>query len=281
MTAGHAAAGAVTAGHAAAGPAAARLLRALVLVLLVGLALAGCSAAQKPQPERSPFAGQWTFTGGRDARGVLTVGDIPSGLTIGSGTSVIARGPCRDYSLDLFGQPGAVFVKVRHVSFGVCDAPTANQLDTRLLAALRATTFAEVDNRILTLRSRRTTLDFKAAPPVNMSALLHTSWMTEDTVMTQSGNILTVDATLRFPTERTLTLSIADCAVTTARMRVEAGYIQLSSVQNGDVGCQAAQSTGIHAGLVDLLTGGFTFSGVPGGLFITNPRLEETVRFTS
>ena len=252
-----------------------------VLAALAVLALAGCAVSPKPPPQRSPFAGQWKFTGGQDARGALTAGDIPSGLTIGSGTAVSARGPCRDYSLDLFGQPGAVFVKVRHVSFGVCDEPAANQLDVRMLAALRATTFAAIDGRILTLKSHTTTLDFSPAPAVNMSTLRDSRWLTQDTVVTLSGNNLVVDATLRFPTDHSLTLSIAGCATMTAHVEVEVGYILISQVHNGDVACEAGQSTGIHADIVELLTGGFTFSGAPGGLFITNPRLEETVRFTS
>jgi hypothetical protein len=275
------------------------LALALALALTLMLALAGCVASPKPPPQRSPFAGQWTFTGGEDARGALSAGDIPSGLTIGPGTSVTGRGPCRDYSLDLFGQPGAVFVKVRHVSFGVCDEPAANQLDVRMLAALRATTFAGVDSaaavdsaagvdtaagvdgRILTLKSSTTTLDFRPAPAVNMSALLESSWTAEDTVQTISGNNLVVDATLRFPTKDTLTLSIADCATVTAHLKVVVGYILISKVLNRDVTCEAAQSTGLRVEMLDLLSDGFTFSGAPGGLFITNPRLQETVRFTS
>jgi hypothetical protein len=258
-----------------------RLLRATTVVLLAALALAGCATSPHPPPQLSPFAGQWTFAGGKDARGALTVGDIPSGLSISTGTSVIARGPCRDYSLDLLGQPGAVFVKVRHVSFGLCDEPAANRLDVRMLAALRATTFAAVDGRILTLRSHTTTLDFSPAPAVNMSTLLGTGWRVQDIVQTMSGNNLEVDGTLRFPTKDTLTLSIASCATVTAHLRIVAGYILMSRVTNADVTCEAAQSLGIRAEIVDLLTGGFTFSGAPGGLFVTNPRLQETVRFTS
>jgi len=245
------------------------------------LALAGCTSTASPAPERSPFAGQWTFTGGHDARGDLEPGDAVSGLVIGSGTSVIVRGPCRDYRFDLLGQPGAVFARVTHTGFGVCDGEGVNSLDRRFFAAMQATTYAKIVGQVLHLQSRGTTLNFAPSVPVNMSALLGTAWKTQEVIYTMSNSRLTIDATLRFPTRHSLTVSVPGCATVTADLTIRVGMIVPVNERNATVDCEASGSEAIKGQIVQLIEGGFSFSGAPGGLFITNPRLQETVRFTS
>jgi heat shock protein HslJ len=168
------------------------MVRARLLVLaVVALALAGCAtgpasdtpASPGPSPtspdrtgrpsptststEEHPMDGEWQLTGGSDATGDIVVNGVPVTLLIARG-AVSGRAPCNTYTGGVSGDGGTIaFAPIEQTEIA-CEDDALNRLETRYLAALRASTTATVDGDSLTLGSADSTLQFTLLPRLSV-----------------------------------------------------------------------------------------------------------------
>ncbi len=191
-------------------------LRALSLVLLLPLLLAGCatgapsaggtdapgttSTSTTPPGTGEPTSegiagieGSWRLISARDAAGDIDLMGSRTTLLLTDDDSSGGRTPCNNYSLSLSGGPGAITVSEIGQTEAACADPALMEVETRYLAALALVTTAtrgELDPGKLQLDSEAEgiALNFEAIADPALATLIGTVWRLESLVVGTGEN---------------------------------------------------------------------------------------------
>ena len=258
--------------------------RMLLLAVALVLALTGCTTSSLNNSPDNRFVGQWVLVGGSDAHGKIPLGGTYVTLTINQGTAANGRGPCNDYTADIIGQPGPVFVRVTHRSRGLCTDQTFATLDQRYITDLKASTLAAVDGKILTLSSPTTALQFQSVPHFMIGGIVDIAWFAQvETFGDPSGNSYTAQpaGTLLLVHDGSAVMTVGACPAIKGHWITDAGEIVLTQLTGTQSKCYTPDDSANRTAVLEVIANGFQANVSEDTLTTTNPRTLTGIVFAN
>lgn len=138
----------------------------LAVAALAVLALAGCASTGGDAAAGggdASIAGDWSLVSGTDAESTFEVDGPTVTLTIGEKADQNAGGvsACNTYGATIIGGPGTIEVGQVFQTEMACEPDSVMELESRYLAALAASTTAEIEGSELVLTGEGTALRFE------------------------------------------------------------------------------------------------------------------------
>ncbi len=246
------------------------------------LALGGCTSSSKDTAADTRFVGQWVLASARDAGGTIDLRGTYITLTINPSEAATGRGACNDYTANIIGEPGAVFVHIVHRTLGLCSDVILAQLDQRYINALKASSLASVDGEYLTLASKNSSLLFHKVAHFMIGGIVDIPWLaTNETFHDENGDSYSATPAGLFTLKRnkTFTMNVGACPNITGTWQMDAGEILLENLKGTDAACYTPDDSANRNAVMSVLANGFQASTRNGTLNTVNPRTLAGITF--
>jgi heat shock protein HslJ len=256
---------------------------ALVCVLVIPLALSGCSAERPTAGSPDPaLRGQWVLTAGHDGYGTMDLLGQDITLTVTGKSVSTGRGSCSNYTATIYGSQRALWVTTNYTRSYSCATADQSVLQLQYLDDLAAVERSTVTPAGLELTGRDVDLFFVRAAPLSLTNLVDRTWqLRTDANISLHGPFSFKPETggyIRFETKTSLS-GVTKCVYFTANYRQVADELVASHVLAiENIGCDRSQDQAA-SDFTRVFDGGFTFALTSNSLALKSSRAGLTLGF--